>query len=652
LEPRTWRIEGSAAGSRVGSESEGEGPLALVRWLRSAWESPWGVPLLAGILAGVIFCITLQAHINGSDHAYATDVGELQNALPRWGTIHFSGYPLYSITGSLIVTLLRLVGVRPAMGASLVSLLWGASSVSILALLALELGAKRLPALVGALLLPVSTSMWIDSSLAEVHSMTVFFITLSLLLAVRFDKTGRRRTLIWLAVVFGQGVFHGRSVVGLLPAVALLVVPRWRSILRNAPLLIAVGLILPALLYLYLPLREWMGSEWTFGNTSTWQGFWRMFLNVKAARFAELEKEAAGWLERLTVTLSLLEDDLPLALHGVGAAGLLVVGGPGERRWRYTAALLLALIPYIVVSMIVYAGFIGDALLALKLPVSMFAGLGVALLVSRIQSWRPAAGYLALALTVACVLFSVWRNYPNVVAITRDRSVEAKIAIADQAANPDRPTVLMILWGHNYWGAAYAKKYRGQLEGVTLVDHNAPLPRMMAEGNALLTLSETFCLRPLDWWEDLLGAVYLETYAPGLIEIRTEPSLARPEAGRFRVNDDLSIESAEIHEGEESYQVVVYWAAEAAPSRDYSIAVHLVSANPPTGAQDILAQADTLHPVEGWYPTTRWMAGEVVRDVYRVPRSPEAVGVRITAYYVDESGEFVNGKWLTLLLGE
>jgi len=493
-----------------------------------------------------------------------------------------------------------------------------------------------------------------DSSLAEGHSMTVFFIGLILLLAVRFDKTGQRRTLIWLAVVFGQGVFHGRSVMGLLPAVALLVIPRWRMILRDIPLLILVGLVLPPLLYLYLPLREWMGSDWTFGNTSTWRGFWRMFLNIKAARFAEFEREATDWLERLMVTLGLLNDDLPLALHGVGAIGLFAINKPRGSYWRYTAALLLALIPYVVVSMIVYAGFIGDALLALKLPVSMLAGLGIALLISRLQDWRPMAGYLALVLTVGTLLFLGWRNYPNVVAITRDRSVEAKIAIADQAANPDRPTVLMILWGHNYWGAAYAQKYRGQLEGVTLVDHNAPLKRMLAEGDALLTLSETFYLRSLDWWDDLLGSAYLETYAPGLVEIRTAAYFADTDAGRFRVNDDLSIASAEIHKSEESCQVVVYWVAENAPSRDYSIAAHLVSVSPPTGPQDVLAQADTLHPVEGWYPTTRWAAGQLVRDVYRVPLSleVEAAAIRITAYYVDESGQFVNGEWLTLPLEE
>lgn len=626
--------------------------LTVSQRLRAVWNSTLGVPVLVGLLSAVIFSITLQVHINGSHHAYATDVGELQNALPRWGTIHFSGYPLYSITGSLIVTLLRLVGIQPAMGASLVSLLWGALSVSILALLALELGAKRLAALIGVLALPISTSMWIDSSLAEVHSMTMLFVVLILLFAIRFDRTGDRKHLIWLAIVFGQGIFHGRSVMGLLPAVVLLVIPHWRTIWRNGPLLVAIGLILPPLLYLYLPLREWMGSDWTFGNTSTWEGFWRMFLNIKAARFAEFDKEVTGWFERMTITLDLLNDDLPLMLHSIGTVGLFALNKPRKNYWRYIAALMLALLPYIVVSMVVYAGFIGDALLALKLPISMFTGLGVALLISRLQDWRPVIGRLALGLAVAAVLFSGWRNYAPVIAITRDRSVEIPIVIADQAANPDRPTVLMILWGHHYWGAAYAQKYRGQLEGVALVDHNAPFERIVAEGNTLLTLSETFHLRPVEWWEGRLGPIYLETRAPGLIEIRTAPRIADMDAERFRVNDDLSIASAEIQEGEASWLLKVHWVAETTPDHDYSIAVHLVSANPPAGPQDVLAQADSLHPVEGWYPTTRWTTGQVVQDVYRLTLSSEKPPIAIctTAYHVDENGQFINGEWLTLYL--
>lgn len=46
------------------------------------------------IIALILFFSTLETDINGSHHPYATDVGEIQNAFPRWGLIHYSSYPL------------------------------------------------------------------------------------------------------------------------------------------------------------------------------------------------------------------------------------------------------------------------------------------------------------------------------------------------------------------------------------------------------------------------------------------------------------------------------------------------------------------------------------------------------------------------------
>ena len=53
--------------------------------LVQGWQSsPWKMLLLVVAISSIIFAITLQTNINGSTHPYVTDVGELQNALPRW----------------------------------------------------------------------------------------------------------------------------------------------------------------------------------------------------------------------------------------------------------------------------------------------------------------------------------------------------------------------------------------------------------------------------------------------------------------------------------------------------------------------------------------------------------------------------------------
>jgi hypothetical protein len=119
-------------------------------------------PLITAILIALACLTTLQSTYNSSPHVYTTDVGEIQNALPRWGTIHFTGYPVYSALGSLFVTFLRLVAVPPALAVSLFSLVWAALAGACVAALAVRLGARRWPAVVGACAYGLSTSAWLN----------------------------------------------------------------------------------------------------------------------------------------------------------------------------------------------------------------------------------------------------------------------------------------------------------------------------------------------------------------------------------------------------------------------------------------------------------------------------------------------------------
>jgi hypothetical protein len=100
--------------------------------------------------------------------------------------------------------------------------------------------------------------------------------------------------------------------------------------------------------------------------------------------------------------------------------------------------------------------------------------------------------------------------------------------------------------------------------------------------------------------------------------------------------------------------LTVYWQAEKVPAVDYSVAVHLVTRDPPRGSEDVLFQADRLHPVYAWYPTSRWRAGEVVRDHYvvEVPDGAQPQAVRIALYRTEDSGSFINSPWLSLPLAD
>ena len=624
-------------------------------------------------LANLTFYLwTLQYGVNGSQHAYATDVGEIQNALPRWGTIHYPGYPLYSLLGSLLVTLLRPLGVEPAAGTSLLSALWGGATVALIYALACELGARPLLAALGATVAGLSTSLWMDSSLAEIHTMGLALALASLYFALRFGRTGERKDLLLLALCFSQGLAHQRTTLFLAPALALLVWPHWRALGRGWPATVGIILLAP-LTYLYLPLRAWMGADWTFGAVGTWDGLLSIFLDTKVDRVIALPGDPAGWLERAAILAGLLHRDLWLPVLALGLAGILLLAAPRQPKrrdtaksapyrltsWRTPLALTLAWLPSAPLCLLIWEGSVSDALLAAKLPIVALGGVGLACAgeaLARRGRWAGRA--FGALLLVGIIVGEVCAHRPEVLAVTRDRGAERTIAMAERVAQPQggAPATFVALWGHRYWALTYAQAYRHQLSGLNLVDHNVDLRQVAARGERILTFSETLYHLPLAWWEERLGRVHLSSPAPNIVEIKLQATTDEhvPPGPALDLENGIRILSASLTPGRRgSLIVTVYWQAYRPVAADYSVAVHLLAQDPPQGQDDLLAQADRQHPVGGWYPTSLWEAGEVVRGtaVLRVPPGSRPKAVRLGMYTVASDGSFENSPWLTLKVG-
>ena len=607
--------------------------------------------ILAAAMALIVFLTTLQWDINGSQSPYATDVGEIQNALPRWGTIHFTGYPLYTFFGSVWVSILRFLGVEPAAGASLFSALWGAASTALLSLLAVAMGVPAPTAAVASLITGMSTSVWAYSSLAEVHTMSVAFTLATLLFALRFGRSGTKRDLLTLTLFFTQGVAHQRANAFLAPAVISLIIPKIGLIRRHLLPLLGVAMLAP-LTYLYLPVRAWQGAEWTFSEPGTWPGFWAIVTDTKASRVVAAPAGWGHWMSRVKGIAQLLNDDLPTPLFITGLGGVLLAGFCGHR--RESLSLALTALTYCGLALVIWEGRVSDALLAVKLPVIYVAGLGLALAAAEVRHRWPmlGRGLLVCLVVVGAGLFVSHR--PTVLEITRDPAAEEVIAAVEQLSiEPDRPTTFVALWGHDYWALTYAQAYRDQLPGLTLVDHNADFRRILERGERLLTLDRTFYRRPLSWWQDRLGSVCLTSADQGVVEIAQQPRLSPsdvPAGPRLDLGNGVALASAGLERRIDELRLTLFWQAERAIHEDYNVGVHLVAHDPPRGPDDILQQADSRHPVYGWYPTSGWGAGEIVRDDYRllIPSGAEPVAVRVGMYLIDSQGQFVNTRWLAL----
>ncbi len=90
-------------------------------------------PLLAALLVlTLIYTPTFQTVPNGSSHPYMVDAGEMQIALNVWGTLHPTGYPLYTLLASIITNVLTLFGVNPALAPGIASLVFGFAALSLL----------------------------------------------------------------------------------------------------------------------------------------------------------------------------------------------------------------------------------------------------------------------------------------------------------------------------------------------------------------------------------------------------------------------------------------------------------------------------------------------------------------------------------------
>jgi hypothetical protein len=96
----------------------------------------------------------------------------------------------------------------------------------------------------------------------------------------------------------------------------------------------------------------------------------------------------------------------------------------------------------------------------------------------------------------------------------------------------------------------------------------------------------------------------------------------------------LGYEVGEARAGQ-PFSLTLYWQARREMEEDYTVFVHLL--DPQSGA--ILTQVDEM-PQRGTYPTSLWMAGEVVRDEHTLvlpALAPGAYSLRV-GLYVKETG--------------
>lgn len=598
------------------------------------------VPLAALILLAA-YGATLQTRVNGSSDEYMLDVGEIQVALNVWGTVHYTGYPLYTILGNGFTLLLRAIGAEPAAAASLYAAAWGLVALAGAGLLAWKLTRRPALAALCALLLGLTRSIWIHASIAEVYGMGLALTALMLLVALwpapwQGAWSARRRFLA-LALLGGIGVAHHRAAAFVAPGLFLALWPYRRDLLRGWPRTLIQGVALAALgfaPYAYLPLRAHQGGAWVYGDPGTWRGFWQQFTGREADYLVTLPGDTGNWLDDVTQTARLLVDQLTLPGLLVALAALVVALTLSPHR-RAARVLALAGLGPLAFSIAYHSAVLPGAIL---MPVVLVLALEVALAADWLLARRPRLEPALLAGLLAWALVLIPFNVDWIRARTTDRTGLEMIARVAQIPR-EGPVAFTLPWGPHYEAAAYSRLVTGENRDVKMVYHTADYAALLADGYRLYTAPETFYVFPPEWWRARLGGLGLTSAGPGLVELLAAPQIAGPgDPPAVPVVYGIGRRAAWLTCDADTLGLHVIWEAKARPSAAPSIFVHL------TGEEvaPVLATADRRAPVYGFYPFTAWSPGERVRDDFTLPRLAGGTQVRFGLYEQDAQGQFVN----------
>ncbi len=575
----------------------------------------------------VIYLPTLQTIPNGSEHYYMIDVGETQIVLNVWGTLHATGYPIYVMTGSAMVAILRALGVAPVTAPAAVSLIWGLAALALLYVLIARLTGRVLLATIVVLLFGLMRTVWIHHVIAEIYT---FGLLIGLgLLTLALWKPPIKHRLYWLALLGGIGVAHHRAIAMMIPALLFAVYPDLGALRRRLPLTLAICLALGLLgftQYAYLMLRANAGAAWVYGEPGTLAGLWDQFTGREAARFIGAPDSLDALFANIGMVNTVLATDATLPGVVAGVIGLALGCMRKERR---TFAVTMALNG--LVALLFHYVFYTDILSALILPILLSLASGWLLLADAlIDTPRLVSLPLPEILGVIAAAFGVVlfnSNQGFIQSLTNDPAGNETIALA-QSTPPG--STLMLAWGPRHFAVGLARDVLGELQTIKLVDHKADFSALAA-AMPLVTPAFTFYAQPVSWWEDKLGApVYLHAVAPELVQIATKPEIGDADM-------PFGADAAQITCDGNQILLHVAWSSPTVPERDLSVFVHLLAAD-----GELIDQADESAPVYGWRPLTTWLASEIVRDVYALPNLDNAASIAYGLYTQRADGSFEN----------
>ena len=542
------------------------------------------------------------------------------------------GYPLYTVLGWIWFQAGRAVlwpFFSPTEILSLFSTIWGLSTLAVLYVLLLKATERNwLVSGLVTFLYATTFFFWYYSIASEEYTAAVLHTALIILFAFRWDKSREDKYILLLALLVGLALANLITVVLAVPALLFFIIKAEPGIVRRGRLVAksAVLALLPLLSYGYVYLRgarhpEWWGE----GEWSSSVAWFVDFLTIRQGR-GELSFSLGGWgPEPLThVFVELTVVGLVAALVGIAFLGW--------RRGGLLYGIILGYLPFI------YLDRFGNWF-QVVMPLYFIGAVGIGVLADR--SWRRFPGWpraLVVLGLVALTINRLWVNFPD--TDQRDKPEDTALE-AGRAILVDQPPEGAIISGsyEENLSLDYVTKVWGERQDLRVVITDDFLESWAArEEKLFLTRDSAGFVLP-----QLRGTPSLSSGGLRLIAVRQGPSSEAPEMDErvdAALGDGLVLLGYDHLSSPEGLHLALYWQATEAPGADYAVSVRPTANGELLFHEGQLVQEDHAHPVWGYYPMSRWMPGEVVRDDYLVSVPPGVGydGAVVVVYKVTEDG--------------
>ncbi|MCS7286711.1 MAG: DUF2723 domain-containing protein [Anaerolineae bacterium] len=620
------------------------------------------VASLLGLSSFIIYLLTLSPDIVGGDP------GEAQFVPYILGLMHAPGYPLYTLMGWVWGHAVPLGNV--ALRMNLLSAVWAASTVALIYLMTRRLGSNRAGAMLASFSLALNPLFWEWATMAGIRSLTAFSFALVLYLALSLRETSAEGKgsikAFWLfCLVLGLSLAHHRTIVLLFPALAFLLWDKLIQLVRSPRILLIalIMLIIPLLLYLYLPIRSLMAPPFDRDKPNTLDRFLDFVIfwgAVASSRFITV----SIFLKRLYVFASYTIQQFHWLGFALGFAGLIYLAKIKSREMVFLLLSYLALVGFTLVCI----PMLGEKLLFfLLLPAhlifALWIGLGVDFLMKLALGLRtsgnwPKAISTGLFIGSTMGLGMLGLNNYHVLEETRRapldfyrqslRGWNAR-RFAELTFNLVAPHSLIIADWEQATPLWYLQLIEGKRPDVQVISldeewkFDAVVEKARQEGRPVYAARA---------FPALYGRRFLDNVGP-VIHLREEPSTHIPsEAIPLDLNFDgklglkgyklwkISLKRGDV------LPITLYWQALTPMEQAYSFSVRLVG---PNGKEVI--QQDRPAAVLGCYPTFLWSPGEVIGDYYELPLKPNwppgQYKLKVIVYHSPAPG-----VWYNLKVGE